>query len=343
MAKVSIIIPIYKVEKFVSLAVQSVLDQTFTDFELLLVDDGSPDNSRAICESFSDQRIKVISQVNRGLSGARNTGIRNAKSDILAFLDGDDLWVQNKLEKHLAHLHDSPDVGVSFSRSAFIDEEGKSLGTFQMPKLSHITASHLLFQNPVGNGSAPVVRREVLDSISFKVQINSSFEIWYFDENLRQSEDIDCWLRVATLTPWKIEGIPDALTLYRVNSGGLSADLCKQLYSWEQVISKARTYAPELIDKWASLSRAYQLRYLARQALRLKDGKTAVELINKAFSSDWRMILKEPKRTVLTTTAAYLLKYLPANSYSNFEEIVLKFMGRLQHKKIQIDRHSDQA
>jgi hypothetical protein len=343
MVEISVIVPIYKVEKFVHSAIQSVLDQTFKDFELLLVDDGSPDGSRKICESFSDSRIRVISQTNRGLSGARNTGIRNAKGSILAFLDGDDLWRPNKLEKHLNHLYNFPEIGISFSRSEFIDERGESLGTYQMPKLSNITASHLLFQNPIGNGSAPVLRREVIDSVSFEHQVGNSLETWYFDENLRQSEDIDCWLRVAILTPWKIEGIPDALTLYRINSDGLSADLYKQLHSWEQVMDKAQAYAPTLINEWISLARAYQLRYLARQALRLQDGSTAVDFINRALSTNWRIAFKEPKRTVLTTIAAYLLKYLPANSYSKFEGGVLSFIGRLQHKQIRVDKYSDRV
>jgi glycosyltransferase involved in cell wall biosynthesis len=330
MTKVSVIIPVYRVEKFIRSTIQSVLDQTFTDFELILVDDGSPDNSRGVCESFLDPRIKIISQVNRGLSGARNTGIRNAKGGIIAFLDGDDLWTNNKLEKHLAHLQNSPDVGVSFSRSEFINERGESLGTYQMPKLINITTSHLLFQNPVGNGSAPVLRREVLDSIGFENQTDSSLETWYFDENLQRSEDIDCWLRIATLTSWKIEGISDALTLYRVNSKGLSADLYKQLYSWEQVMNKAQVYAPVLICECISLARACQLRYLARQALRLRDGNAAVEFINRSLSTNWRIALKEPRRTILTAVASYLLKYLPSDSYSKFEKGILDFTARLR-------------
>jgi glycosyltransferase involved in cell wall biosynthesis len=336
MPQISVVIPIYKVEKFIRSSIQSVLSQTFSDFELLLIDDGSPDDSRKIYENFMDPRIRIISQENRGLSAARNTGIRHAKGDILAFLDGDDLWVPNKLEKHLEHLRKFPEVGISFSRSEFIDEEGESLGNYQMPKLSDITASHLLFQNPIGNGSAAVVRREVLDSICYKpqVQMGEANEIWYFDETLRRAEDIDCWLRVSILTSWKIEGIPEALTLYRINSKGLSADLYSQLQSWEQVIEKTRSYAPDLIDQWMLLAKAFQLKYLARQAIRYQDGKTAVSLINQAIKTDWKILFVEPKRTLLTTVASYLLRYLPVQRYSKFEEKFLYFMAILQHKQI---------
>jgi glycosyltransferase involved in cell wall biosynthesis len=339
--QVSIVIPIYRVEKFIYFAIQSVLNQTFSDFELLLIDDGSPDDSRKVCESFMDSRIRIISQENRGLSAARNTGIRHAKGDILAFLDGDDIWAPNKLEKHLEHLRKFPEVGISFSRSEFINDEGESLGNYQMPKLSDITASHLLLQNPIGNGSAAVIRREVLDSISYnsQIQVSNSNETWYFDENLRQAEDIDCWLRVAILTSWKIEGIPEALTLYRVNPKGLSADLYKQLQSWEKVIEKTRSYAPDLINQWISLAKAYQLKYLARQAIRLQDGDTAVALISQAIRTDWRILFSEPKRTLFTLIASYLLKYLPIQSYSKFEEKILCFTGGLQRKKIKVNRY----
>ena len=91
MPKVSVIMPVYNVERFVAAAVQSVLAQTFTDFELLVIADLSPDGSIAICQGFDDPRIRIIRhEFNRGLAGARNTGVRNAKGDLLAFLDSDE-------------------------------------------------------------------------------------------------------------------------------------------------------------------------------------------------------------------------------------------------------------
>jgi glycosyltransferase involved in cell wall biosynthesis len=108
--KVSVILPVYGVEKYIAEAVRSVLAQTFSDFELLIIDDGSPDRSVEICRQFTDSRIRIIQQQNRGLSGARNTGIRYAKGEYLAFLDGDDLWAPEKLEKQVAHLDNSPKV-----------------------------------------------------------------------------------------------------------------------------------------------------------------------------------------------------------------------------------------
>lgn len=183
MKKVSVIIPVYGVEKYIAATVQSVLDQTYTNFEILIIDDASPDKSVEICQKFTDPRIKIIHQANRGLAGARNTGIRHAQGEYLAFLDGDDLWLPQKLEKQIAHLENSPAVGVSFSRSAFINEVGKSLGTYQMPKLKGITTPYLLCRNPVGNGSAPVVRSEVFEAIKFQDNLHGTVEDFYFDEH----------------------------------------------------------------------------------------------------------------------------------------------------------------
>lgn len=332
--KVSVILPIYGVEKYIGQTIQSVLDQTYKNFELILVDDESPDRSVEICHSFSDERITLIHQKNRGLAGARNTGIRHAKGDYLAFLDGDDLWDSEKLEKHVKHLDRSPTVGVSYSSSAFIDEDGVPLGIYQMPRLRNITIGHLICRNPIGNGSAPVIRREVFDAIAFKENRYGTVEEFYFDDGFRSCEDLECWFRIATKTSWVFEGIADVLTLYRVNSGGLSANLKNHLAHWEKVIEKTRTYAPDEIGQWENQARSYLLRYLARRAITLRDGSMAAMYFNRAIQENWRMILDEPKRTVITGTATYLLWVLPRPLYQWLETTGLKIIRQVQGKRL---------
>lgn len=337
MPTVSVIVPVYKVEKFIAATIESILNQTFSDLEVIVVDDESPDRSAEICRQYKDDRIKIISQKNRGLAGARNTGIRHAQGKFIALLDSDDLWAATKLEKHLHHLEQNPEVGISFSRSAFIDEEGNFLGTYQMPKLKDIDVPHLMCRNPIGNGSAPVIRREVFDAIQFTETLYEEPEVFYFDDRFRQSEDIECWIRIALQTNWKIEGIPEALTYYRVNSGGLSANLWKQLESWERVIAKTRTYAPEVVNQWENLARAYQLRYLARRAIRNKDGEQAMSLVNRALWTHWQILLQEPRRTLLTLIAAYLLRFVPRGLYDRIELFALSVTGKNQKKVIETD------
>ncbi len=338
MPEISVIMPVYNVEAFVADAVRSVLEQTFTDFELLIIDDLSPDGSIAICERFDDPRIRIIRhEQNRGLAGARNTGIRHARAPLLAFIDSDDCWRPEKLALHVAHLAARPAVGVSFSRSAFIDETGQPTQCYQMPRLADIEPGYYLCRNPIGNGSAPVIRREVFEQIAYPGEREGEPEPCYFDESLRRSEDIECWIRIALTTDWEIEGIPEALTLYRLNAGGLSAQLYAQYESWQQVIEKTRAYAPDFIARWERPARAFQLRYLARQAIRLQDGGAALKLTAQALRTAPAILAREPGRTLTTLGAALLLRLLPLTLYRRVEDIAQRAIGQLQKKRIEQD------
>lgn len=337
MKKVSVIIPVYKVEKYVAATVESVLAQTYTNFELLIIDDGSPDKSIEICQQFVDDRVRIIRQENRGVAAARNTGIRQAQGEYLAFLDADDLWTPEKLAKHIEHLENSLTVGVSFCRSAFIDELGEPLGIYQITKLKGITPLDLLCRTPIGNGSVPVIRRETLEDIAFQDNLYGTVENFYFDDDrqLHPSEDVECWLRIAMKTKWLIEGIPEPLTLYRVNSQGFSAQLVKKLNSWETMLEKARAYVPqESMTEWENIAMAYQLRHLARRAVTLEVGSTAVKFAYRALSIYWRILLEEPRRTLITLAAAHFLWLMPKPLYRQIQSLALKITGAIQRRRI---------
>jgi glycosyltransferase involved in cell wall biosynthesis len=334
MKKVSVIIPVYNAAKYIADTVQSVLAQTYENFEVLIVDDGSTDNSIEICQQLTDPRIRIIRQTNRGVSSARNTGIRNAKGDYLAFIDGDDLWLPEKLEKHVQHLDTSSNVGVSYCSSAFIDEAGTPLNIYQIPKLKDITPAVIFRRNPIGNGSVPVIRREVFEGIKFKGKLNEAGEYSYFDEELHNCEDVECWLRIALQTDWQTEGIPEALTLYRVNLKGASTHVDKQFKDLEKAIEKTNSYAPELVAQYGNLVKAYQLRYLSRRVVTLRQGKEAVKFSHQAIATDWRILLEEPRRTLLTIAAAYTLWLLPQPFYRQLEALALKMTGAAQKRRL---------
>ena len=131
MPRVSVVIPLYQTEIYIEQALRSVLAQTFDDFEVLVIDDGSRDRGPEIARSFSDPRVKVISQENRGLAGARNSGIRLAVGEFVALLDADDLWEPEKLECHVRQLDADATLDVSFSASRLIDEAGDDIGLVQ--------------------------------------------------------------------------------------------------------------------------------------------------------------------------------------------------------------------
>ncbi|MFT5175737.1 MAG: hypothetical protein ACI8W7_003929, partial [Gammaproteobacteria bacterium] len=187
---------------------------------------------------------------------------------------------------------------------------------------------------------APVIRREVFAAIAYQDEAGDSAEYWFFDERLRRSEDIECWIRIALTTRWVIEGIPEALTLYRLNAGGLSANLLLQFESWQQVIDKTRAYAPGFVAQWERPARAFQLRYLARQAIRLRDGPMAMQLMQRALGTDPHIILREPGRTLITLCAVCLLRLSPHRVYAGIETIARHVVGRIQLRRITRDRQT---
>lgn len=339
MKKVSVIIPLYAAEKYIAATIQSVLEQTYKNFELIIVDDGSPDKSIEVCQQFTDPRIKIISQVNRGVAAARNNGIRHAQGEYIAFLDADDLWLPKKLEKHVDHLENQPIVGVSFSYSAFIDEVGNPLGLYNATEYKVVTPASILCRNPIGNGSCLVIRREVLEAIRFQDNLYGTVEDFYFDDDrqLRTSEDAECWLRISIQANWQFEAIPEVLTLYRLHPGGNSANLRKKLQSWERLLEKARSYAPEVIAQWETPSLAYELRYLARRAVTMKAGPIAVELIHRALTTDWHILVEEPRRTLITLVAAYSC-LLPQPLYIQIKSLASRIIGASQKRRILRDQ-----
>ena len=326
MPRVSVIIPAYNVERYIDASMQSVLQQTHSDFELIVIDDGSTDGTAARAACHLDPRVRVVTQANRGLVGARNGGIRAARGELLAFLDADDLWQPTKLARHVAHLDARPQVGVSYCASAFIDDDAVPLGYYQRPQLLDVQPRDVFLRNPVGNGSAPVIRAAALRQIAF---VGADALIEYFDESFRQSEDIECWLRIALTTNWTFEGLAEPLTLYRVNPGGLSANLERQLESWERVVAKTAIYAPDFVHRWAPRARAFQLRYLARRAVRQGAATTALRLCLRALACDPAIAWQEPARTGSTLVAALMRAGLPQGLYSGLERAAMSLSGAL--------------
>ena len=308
MPRVSIVVPAYNAARTLPETLSSLLAQTFRDLEVVVVDDGSNDSTAAIATSFQhDPRVRLVRQRNRGLAGARNSGITAATGDLIGFCDADDLWEPWKLQAHVRHLDAAPHVGVSYAGSALIDETGSLLKQAQRPRLSGIDAAHILKRNPIGNGSAPVIRRAVFDAIAYRPAFETERD-WYFDETFRQSEDIECWMRIALSTHWQFEGVPGLLTRYRISAGGLSAATDRQLAAWEAMIAKLTPLDPVMMTRLAPVARAYQLRYLARRAVSDFDGDRAWRMIAAALRQSRLPLIEEPAKTVTTLVAALVLR-----------------------------------
>ena len=176
MPKISVIVPVYKVEAYLQECVDSILAQTFEDFELILVDDGSPDNCGAICDAYAgkDSRVKVIHQENQGLSGARNTGIEASKGEFLTFVDSDDMVSPQYLEVLINLFCDNTDVAVCGFKS-FLDGTEYPIGRSAREMVRVYSPKESLIELYNGNTLIPVnacaklIRRSLLGDLRFPV------------------------------------------------------------------------------------------------------------------------------------------------------------------------------
>jgi len=186
---VSVVIPAYNSEKYIDKAINSVLNQTYQDFEIIIIDDGSVDNTRQIIENTNDSRIKYIYQENSGPAAARNNGIKNASGEYIAFLDSDDVWLPEKLEKQIKILKKESDICLVFTAFVMQDEgkEKKEIYRFKTYKNEKLVKNLLL--NPMATVPYPstvMIKKSYLDMVG------------YFDTELYTSEDWDLWMRLAT-------------------------------------------------------------------------------------------------------------------------------------------------
>ena len=315
---VSVVMPVYNVEPYIEQALDSVIRQSYDNIEIIVVDDQSPDNSIALIQQrYRDERIRIIRQKNRGLAGARNTGIRHSNGRYIAFLDSDDFWQVNKLELHIKAMQRNSNYGVSFSSSLFVDDQGQRLNRLQAPKKKcDYSAKDVFCRNPIGNGSAPVIRKGILEQIAFfseEKTENGAPYAQYFDENLRQSEDVDCWTRIALTTATDFHYIDQPLTNYRLNNEGLSANVEKQFETWMHLLNKLEHYAPNFAQKYGPVAKVYQYRYLARRSIFQGQANNAVKFMWLAFKTNPLALMKEFRRTAETTIVSLVLAFLPSS------------------------------
>ncbi|MDP5337298.1 MAG: glycosyltransferase [Nodularia sp. (in: cyanobacteria)] len=222
---ISVVIPAYNCEKTIQATIESVLNQTFTNFELIIINDGSQDSTLDIVSQIKDTRIKVFSYPNAGGNVTRNRGLHHAIGEFVSFLDADDIWTPDKLQVQLQALQNNPDAQVAYSWTDYINENGEIFlsGT-------HITANgdvyeKLIITNFLESGSNPLIRREAV------------LELGGFDESLPAAQDWDMWLRLAAR--YSFVAVPSVQILYRVSANSVSSNLAKQEKYCLQVITNA--------------------------------------------------------------------------------------------------------
>ncbi len=205
---VSVVVATYNYGRFLTEAVRSALEQTFDDLEVVILDDGSTDDTPALARSFrGESRVRYVRTEHRGVAAAKNAGAGQARAPLVAFLDADDVWLPDKLERQVPLFDAGAELGVVFSRRLLIDEEGWPLEHEQPPLHRGRVLAEMFLNNFVCFSSA-VVRREVFERAG------------PFDERLTVSVDYDLWLRVAR--HFAFDYVDEPLVRYRVGHASLS-------------------------------------------------------------------------------------------------------------------------
>lgn len=223
MPRISVIIPTYNRSGVVGDAVSCVMTQTEADSEIIVVDDGSVDDTRAIVEDCGDDRVKYFYKTNGGPAGARNLGLSKARGEYVAFLDSDDTWPEDYVEIMLSRLESSSEFGAAYSAITMVNSDGTQVRSYKSPDGRSGWLTKDLFKRGFVWPSAAVFRSCV-------------WQNHYFDELMpRTSEDSDAFLRLSMLTQFLF--VPDVQAFHRMSSDSISADegvACSRLLSLER-------------------------------------------------------------------------------------------------------------
>jgi glycosyltransferase involved in cell wall biosynthesis len=270
MATVSVVTPTYNRARFLPEAVASVLAQTSPDLELMIVDDGSVDDTHKVLEPFlADRRVRCFYQDNQGQSHARNLALEQATGDFIAFLNSDDVWSSDKLEKQLAVFQANPEVDIVHGDEVMIDEQGVVISFENMKRYSGWITRYLLADNSVSITTA-LVRRRCFD------------ELGGFDTSVGVADDYELWLRFSAR--YRFHYQPGIVASYRVMPDQISSDKLRRFAANERIIWEFLARYGEVLSprerRWG-LARFYcrKARYFAIAGERGK----ALSAISRAF------------------------------------------------------------
>lgn len=203
MVKISVLMPVYNGEKYLKQTIESVLGQSYSDFEFIIVDDGSTDSSVQIVRGFGDSRIRLIQANHGGIVGALNRGMEEAAGEYLARIDADDVCLPHRLETQLKYMESNDDVVVCGTWASTIDENGNVTGALEYPPVEdQEIRNYMILHNPFIHPSVMFRRKAVVEAGAYK--------------NFKHTEDYELWTRA--LCRGKGHNIPERLIQYRIHS-----------------------------------------------------------------------------------------------------------------------------
>ena len=295
MSIISVIIPAYNAERTILETIASVQKQTLSNFELIVINDGSTDRTLELLNLVEDSRIKIFSYTNGGLPTARNRGISRATGEFLAFLDADDLWTPDKLELQLAALEQHPDAGVAYSWTSFMEEkEGSlSLKACEPVFFEGNVYANLLVGDFIYNGSNTLIRKQAIESTG------------EFDPTLKSCEDWDYWLRLAAR--WHFVVDPKHQILYRRSTGAMSSKVEVMKEASLIALEKAYRAAPPELQYLKNQSFTSFHKYCADLYLK---HSTEMSGVKEAGQHLWMAMRLQPQTLLNKRFQKLILKFL---------------------------------
>ncbi|MEH1891284.1 MAG: glycosyltransferase [Nostoc sp.] len=284
--EISVIIPAYNSENTIKETIESVLNQTFANFELIIINDGSQDSTVDVITQIQDSRIRLFSYPNAGGNVSRNRGLNLAVGEFVSFLDADDLWTPDKLQSQFKALQEEVTAKVAYSWADYINQNGKFLLSGKRINVNGNVYENLLVNNFLENGSNPLICRKALITLGG------------FDESLSAAQDWDMWLRLAS--KFDFICVPSVQILYRISANSLSSNLVRQEKACLQVLKIAYKVRPSLRDatrttlkhSW-NISLANLYKYLTCKALQ-KPLNRQKALTAAIFL--WKYFINDPSR-----------------------------------------------
>ena len=253
MPEISVIIPAYNAQKTIKKTLESVIAQNYTDWEIILINDGSTDGTIETVKEIKDSRIKVFNYTNSGVAKARDRGIINSQGKYIAFLDADDFWTPDKLQLQLQVLQNNSQAGVAYSWSYFYYEETQKCVLSNPVYYQGNVYPQLLVTNFLQHGSNPLIKRQAIDSVG------------NFNSNVPHCADWDYYLRLAA--KWHFIVVPKHQIYYRQTSNSMTSNITgieKQLC---QMIEQIYLTVPDELQHIKSQSFAWIYQYCTQQYL----------------------------------------------------------------------------
>lgn len=319
MPLVSVVIPAYNSEKTLLQTVASVLNQTYQNIELIVINDGSTDGTLAQLETVQDSRLKVFSYENGGLATARNRGIERASGDYLTFIDADDLWTPEKVEAQVTALQQRPEAGVAYSWTRAMDSSGTLFYEGNHESYAGDVYAPLLRCNFITSGSNVMITRKAVAASGV------------FDSSLRYCEDWDYYLRLARTWPFVV--VPRYQILYRQTEGSLSTNVAKMEAAYKTVCDRAFQNVPPAVQQLRPECLAHVKQYLAQLALKNASDRVNLPIAGRNLwqavrhwprilteSKTWKLLIKLTLLWLVPSSGSRLLKKVTVQRGSEYVE-----------------------